>query len=326
MHRMKGLLISAIVAISILLSPISSFAQSWPQRTVRVIVPLAPGSSPDIAARVFAERLSARRGQAFVVENIPGADGLTGTAAFAAARDDHSLLFAPAAPMSAYPLLHTKLPYDPARDIVPVVAVTDTSGAIAVSASLPVTTLAEFVEYARSRPGQLNWATGGGAFPILISGLLRVAKLDLTQVPYRNQNLALQDLAESRIQMFATAMAVLSPLAQAGKIRVLAVTNKTRSPLWPEIPTIAESGYPDFTFDGLIGVFAPGSMPDDRRQLISAEIREIVADQTVAQRLRAAAQIVRQSTPAEFDAAIQEQRSKLAAILQTVGKPMHQQQ
>jgi len=283
-----------------------------------MIVPFPAGSSPDIAARVFGERLSTRWRQAIVVENIPGAEGLTGTAAFAHAHDDHSLLCSPAAPMAVYPLVHEKLPYDVARDIIPLVAVTDTAGAIAVPASLPITSLMEFVKHARSRPGQLNWATGGGAFPILMSGFLKAASLDLTQVPYRNQNLALQDLAEGRIQIFATAMTVLAPLAQAGKIRVLVVTNKTRSPLWPEILTISEAGYPDFTFDGLIGVFAPGGTPDERRQRIAAEIREIAANEAVVQRLRATGQIVRQGTPAEFAAAIEEQRSRLAAIIQTV--------
>jgi tripartite-type tricarboxylate transporter receptor subunit TctC len=321
MYGMKCLLITAVASMSILPFLPSSLAESWPQRTVRTIVPFPPGSSPDIAARVFAERLAARWKQAVVVENMPGADGLTGTAAFANARDDHSLLFSPAAPIAAYSLIHEKLPYDPARDIVPVVAVTDTSGAIAVPASLPIATLMEFVKHAQSRPGQLNWATGGGAFPILLSGFLKAANLDLTQVPYRNQNLALQDLIEGRIQLFATAMTVLSPLAQARKIRVLAITNKARSPLWPDVPTIAEAGYPDFTFDGLIGVFAPAGTPDERRQRIMAEAREIAADKSVAQRLRATGQIVRQSTTAEFEAAIQEQRTKLAAIIQIVGKP-----
>lgn len=202
-------LVGALAVANILPFATSPLAEPWPQRTVRAIVPFPPGSSPDIAARVFGERLGMRWSQAFVVENTPGADGFTGTATFATARDDHSLLFAPAAPVSAYPLIHDKLPYEPARDVVPVVAVTDTSGAIAVPASLPVATLSEFVSYANSRPNQLNWATGGGAFPILISGLLKVAKLDLTQVPYRSQNVALQDLAEGRIQMFATPMTVL---------------------------------------------------------------------------------------------------------------------
>ena len=163
--------------------------------------------------------------------------------------------------MAVYPLVHEKLSYDAARDIVPVGAITNTFGAIAVPASLPDRDFEGICRICARPARQLNWATGGGAFPVLISGLLKAAGLDMTQVPYRNQNLALQDLAEARIQIFATAMTVLSPLTQAGKIRVLAVTNKASSALWPDIVTIAEAGYPDFTFDGLIGVFAPGGMP-----------------------------------------------------------------
>ncbi|HEY7247008.1 MAG TPA: tripartite tricarboxylate transporter substrate binding protein [Xanthobacteraceae bacterium] len=318
-RRHRGICAAAIIAVLHSSSP--SDAQPWPQRTVRAIVPFPPGSSPDIVARVFAERLAARWGQAVVVENLPGAEGFTGTTTFAAARDDHALLFAPAAPIAVYPLLHEKLSYDPARDIVPVAAITNTFGAIAVPASLQAATLPELVEYARARPGKLNWATGGGAFPVLMSGFVKAAGLEITQVPYRNQNLALQDLAEARIQVVATAMTVLSPLAQAGKIRVLTVTNKARSALWPDIPTVAESGYPDFTFEGLIGVFAPGGTPDDRRNRISIEIRQIAAGEAVDQRLRATGQLLRPSAPSEFTAAIEEQRSKLAAIIRIVGKP-----
>jgi tripartite-type tricarboxylate transporter receptor subunit TctC len=322
MLGMKRLFLLCMLTVAgVLMLTTWSVAQSWPQRTVRAIVPFPPGSSPDIAARVFAERLGTRWAHAVIVENVSGADGLTGTAAFAAARDDHTLLFAPAAPIAVYPLLHEKLPYDPARDLIPVGAITNTFGAIAVPASLQAVTLPEFVEYARSRPGKLNWATGGGAFPVLISGFLKSASLDMTQVPYRNQNLALQDLAEGRIHVFATAMTALSPLTQAGKVRILTVTNKARSALWPDTPTIAESGYPEFTFEGLIGVFAPGGTPDHRRNRITAEIGEIAGDQAVDQRLRATGQLVRQSTSAEFTAAIEEQRSMLAAMIRIAGKP-----
>ncbi len=320
MKRQTKICAVAIVA-ALAFSTTPSYAQPWPQRSVRVIVPFAPGSSPDVAARIFAEQLGVRWGKAVVVENLPGADGLVATAAFAAAQDDHILLFSPAAPITVYPLVQEKLSYDPVRDMLPISAVAETFGAISVPASLPVTTLSELVEYVRSRPGKLNWATAGGAFPILISGLMKLAELDMTHVPYRNQNLAIQDLAEGRIQLFATAMTALLPLAQAGKIRVVAVTNKKRSPLWPDIPTVTESGYPDLAFDGLIGVFAPRGTPDDRRERISADIRAIAADQVVAKRLGATGQIVRGSTPAEFTAAIEEQRSRISAIVQLIGKP-----
>jgi len=314
--------VRAIVFLAgLLLSTTPSFAQLWPQRSVRLIVPIAAGSSPDVAARVFAEHLATRWGKAVVVENRPGADGLTGTATFAAAQDDHSLLFTGAAPIAVYPFVQEKLSYDPERDVLPVSIAVETFGTISVPILLPITSLSELARFARSRPGQLNWATGGGAFPILMAGFAKSAGLEMAHVPYRDQNLALQDMAEGRIHVFATAMTAALPLVQAGKIRVLAVTNKRRSPLWPEIPTATESGYPDLAFDGLLGLFSPRNTPDDRRERIASHIRDIAADPAVTERLGATGQIVRASTPTEFTTAIEEQRSKISAIVQLVGKP-----
>jgi tripartite-type tricarboxylate transporter receptor subunit TctC len=246
---------------------------------------------------------------------------LIGTTAFVAARDDHVFLFSFAAPVTVYPAIQDNLSYDPGRDLLPVSVIVETFGTIAVPASLPVTTLSELVNYARVRPGQLNWATGGGAFPILMAGFIKSAGLDMAQVSYRNQNLALQDLAEGRIQVFATAMTPVLPLVQAGKIRVLAVTNKQRSSLWPDTPTSTQAGYHILAFEGLIGLFAPRGTPDDRRERVSAEIREIAADPAIQARLGAAGQIVRASTPAEFASAIEDQRFKIANIIKLTGKP-----
>ena len=318
--RHSGMCAAPVVA-ALVLCAAPSDAQPWPQRPVRVMVPIAPGSSPDVAARVFGERLGARWGKTVVVENRPGSDGLTGTAAFAAAQDDHALLFSPAAPLTVYPEIQDKLSYDPGRDVLPVSVAVETFGTVVVPASLPVTTLSELESFARARPGQLNWATGGGAFPILMAGFVKSAGLEMAQVPYRDQNIAIQDLAEGRLQVFATAMTVVLPLVQAGKVRVLAVTNKTRSPLWPDTPTAAQAGYPVLRFEGLIGVFASRDTPADRRQRIADDIRAVAADQEVAKRLGAAGQIVSGSTPAEFATAIEEQRSNIAGIIRLIGKP-----
>ena len=296
-------------------------AEPWPHRPVRIMVPTAAGSSPDIAARVFAERLGASWGQPVVVDNRPGADGLVGTAAFAAARDDHVLLVSFAAPITVYPVLQDKLSYDPVRDVIPVSALAETFGAISVPSLLPVATLSDLVGYTRSRPGQLNWTTGGGAFPILFAGFVEAAGLDMTQVPYRDQNLAVQDVAEGRLQVIATPMTAVLPLVHARKIRVVVVTNHRRSPFWPDIPTSRESGYPDLAFEGLIGVFAPRGTPDDRREKMSADIRAIAVEPSVAQRLGATGQVVRGNTPAEFATAIEEQRAQIAAIVRRTGKP-----
>jgi tripartite-type tricarboxylate transporter receptor subunit TctC len=309
------------LAVALALSATPSGAQPWPQRAVRIVVPIGPGSSPDVAARVFAERLSVRWGQPVIVENRPGADGLIGTAAFAAAQDDHALLFSFAAPLTVYPVIQDKLSYDPVRDLLPISIAVETFGTISVPVSLPIATLAELVGFARSRPGQLNWATGGGAFPILLAGFMKSTGLEATQVSYRDQNLAVSDTAEGRIHVFATAMTAILPLVEQGKIRVLAVTNTKRAPLWPEVLTATESGYPDLTFEGLIGIFAPRGTPDERREHISAEIRAIAADPSVAKRLGASGQVVRGSTPAEFAAAIEEQRGKIAATVGRTRKP-----
>lgn len=295
-------------------------AQAWPQRPVRMIVPIGPGSSPDVAARVFAEQLAVRWGQSVIVENRPGADGLIGTAAFVALQDDHALLFSFAAPLTVYPAIQDKLAYDPVRDLLPISIAVETFGTISVPVSLPVATLAELTSFARARPGQLNWATGGGAFPILMAGFMKSAGLEITQITYRDQNLAVTDTAEGRIHVLATAMTAILPLVEAGRIRVLAVTNNERSPLWPDVSTATESGYPELAFEGLIGAFAPRGTPDDRRERISAQIRAIASDPSVAKRLGAVGQIVRGSTPAEFAAAIDEQRSKIAAIVGRIKK------
>lgn len=323
MRRVKGQIgiCATAVVTALLFSMASSLAQPWPQRPLRMIVPIAPGSSPDVAARLFGEQLGIRLGKAVIVENRPGADGLIGTAAFAAAHDDHVLLFSFAAPLSVYPVIQEKLSYDPIRDVLPVSVAVETFGTISVPASLPVTTLRELVEFARARPGQLNWSTGGGAFPILVAGFIKAAGLQMAHVPYANQNLAIQDLAEGRIHVFATPMTAVMPLAQAGKLRVLAVTNKTRSPVWQKIPTVKEAGYPELAFEGLIGLFAPRDTPGDRRERIASEIRAIAADPAVATRLGATGQIVRGSTPAEFAAEIDDQRSRISAAVNLVGQP-----
>jgi tripartite-type tricarboxylate transporter receptor subunit TctC len=298
-----------------------SIAETWPQRPVRMIVPIASGSSPDVAARVFADRLAARWGHPVVIDNRPGADGLIGTAAFAAASDDHLLLFSFAAPVTVYPFIQEKLSYDPVRDIVPISAATETFGTISVAGAVPATTLSELVALARSHPGELNWASGGGAFPVLLQGFAQSAGLVMVQVPYRDQNLAIRDTAEARIQVIATPLTAILPLAGAGKLRILAVTNRKRSPLASHIPTAAEAGYPDLTFEGLVGLFGPRDLPEARRERISQDMRAVAADSEIVQRLAGTGQIVHASTPAAFASAIAEQRATIESIVRRLGKP-----
>jgi len=254
-----------------------------------------------------------------VVENRPGADGLIGTAAFVNLRDDHVLMFSAAAPISVLPVLQSKLPYDPARDVVPISSTADTFGAVAISASLQVESLPALVALARSRPGQLNYHAVAGAFPILFAGFAKSAGIKMAYVSYRETNAAVLDLAEGRIQVMLGTLPPLLPQVNAGKVRLVAVTNKTRAPIMPTVPVVSQAGYPALTYESIAGFFGPRDMPAERRDRISADVRAVAAENAVGERLAVVGQVARGSTPAEFAAAIEEQRIRISSIATLVG-------
>jgi tripartite-type tricarboxylate transporter receptor subunit TctC len=240
-----------ILAFALVLSATPSPAQTWPQRPVKFLVTLGPGSGIDIGTRLLADGLSKRWGQPVVVENRPGGDGLVAISAMIAAQDDHVLLASPTSSFTAHPFVYKNLPYKP-EDLQPIARVSNTIIVIAVPADLPVQSLAELVALARAQPGKLNWAGTTGAIDFLVAGFLRYAGLSLSKVPYRNQVEAANDLAAGRIQFNETAYAIVRPQLQAGKVKLLAVTNSVRAPVLPDVPTVTEAGYPDLALDGLV--------------------------------------------------------------------------
>jgi len=288
-------------------------AQAWPQRTVKFILPLGPGSGSDIGGRLFADRLAARWGKPVVVENRPGGDGFVAINAFIGAHDDHTVLFAPTSTFTAHAILHSKVPYDRA-DMVPIARITNTLIALSVSEALKVRTVKELVERARAEPGKLNRASITGALDLVLAGFLKGLNLDVAKVPYRDPVQAVTDLAENRIQVYTAALAIVQSQLQAGSIRAVAMTNHRRAPAAPDIPTAAEAGYPALEFDGLVGLFGPRSMAPAVRERIAADIREVAADPFIEPRLTATGQILNPGSAAEFGAAIDEQTAKLAAI------------
>jgi tripartite-type tricarboxylate transporter receptor subunit TctC len=183
-----------------------SNAEPWPQRTVRIILPLPPGGATDAAARLFAQGLSTRWGQPVIVENRLGGDGIPGVMGLLGARDNHTLLLSFAGIITINPLVHAKLPYDPASDLVPIVSVVDNFFAIAVSERLKVASLDEFVKLARAQPGKLNWAATSGLPDYIFAALQKSAGLNLAQVSYRDFAPALQDLGEGRIDVAVTGL------------------------------------------------------------------------------------------------------------------------
>ena len=227
-----------------------SLAQAWPQRTVKLIVPLPPGTGTDVAGRLLAERLAERWGQPVVVENKQGGDGIPAVTAFLSAHDTHTLLLSFAGIITINPLLHERLPYDPAADLVPLVQISDNFLSVAASASLKVDSLADFIRLARGQPGKLNWAATPGLPYYVVLALEQAAGIDMVPVGYREFAPALQDLATGRLHVAATGVPPLLPHHQAGTAKILFVTNYERSPQVPEVPTASEAGYPNLTFEG----------------------------------------------------------------------------
>jgi len=294
-------------------------AETWPQRPVKFLLPLGAGSGVDIGARLLADRLSTRWGQPVVVENRPGGDALVAISAFVSAHDDHVLLATPTSSFTAHPYLHDNLPYK-SSDLLAIARVSNTIITLAVPTSLNVGSLADLVALARAQPGKLNWAGVTGALDFLFAGFLQHAGLNMTKVPYRNPVEAANDLAEGRVQAYLSALAIVRPQIEAGKIKPLAVTNKVRAPTAPDVPTVKEAGYPDLTLDGLVGFFGPPEMSNALRERIAADIGAVVAaDPTIGQRLSATGQIPNVGGPTEFAAASEEQRAQIAALAKELG-------
>jgi tripartite-type tricarboxylate transporter receptor subunit TctC len=294
-----------------------STAQTWPQRTVKFIVTLGPGSGVDLGTRLIADRLSRRWGQPVVVENRPGGDGLVAISAFVAANDDHVLLAAPSGSFTAHPFTYKNLPYKPA-DLAPIARVSNTIVVMAAPASLEAKSLADLVAMVRTQPGKLNWAGTTSSNEFLFGAFLKNSGLAMSKVPYRNLVEAANDLATGRLELNITAFAIVRPHVQAGKVKLLAVTNTTRAAVVPDVPTASEAGYPQLALDGLVGFFGPPSMPANVREAIAADVREAM-DATVVERLNATGQIPHFGGPAEFATDIAQQRARLGAAAKDLG-------
>jgi tripartite-type tricarboxylate transporter receptor subunit TctC len=316
--RFVALAASLVLALA-LPSRAQTLVQNWPQRTVRIILPLPPGAGADFAARLFAERLSARWGRPVIVENRQGADGIPAVSAFVAAHDNHTLLLSFGGVITINPLLYDKLPYDPARDLVRISPVTNTFLAIAATQSLQVDTIEGMMGAIRAQPGKLNWAATPGLPLYAFDALLKSNNLDMTQVAYRDFTPALQDFGQGRIHVAATSIVPLLTQAKTSNAKILAVLNRERFPMAPQVPTIREAGHPELTLDAIVGVYGWRDIPTELKERISADIRAVGADPDIGAKLIAGGSTVTTGTPAEFAAAIEEQRAKVVKFAALIG-------
>src|ERR1700689_4519933 len=308
-----ALALMAVAAVTFM----ASAETKWPTRPVRFILPLGAGSGSDIGARLLADRLAQRWDQPVIVENRPGGDAIVAINALVTAHDDHVLLFSPTSSFTAHVYLHDNLPYQPS-DLVPITRVSNTIITISVPASSNVNSLQELAAMARAEPGKLNWAGVTGALDFVFAGWLKQEGLNINKVPYRNPVDAANDLAEGRVQVYEAALAIVRPQMQAGKIRLLAVTNTVHAPTLPNLPPVAEAGYPALTLDGLVGLCGPPGMPLELRQRSTADIRAVV-DPTIEDRLTTTGQLTNIGGPEEFGKSIDEKRPKKADFAKKLG-------
>jgi tripartite-type tricarboxylate transporter receptor subunit TctC len=320
MMMLRFLLILAVALVAELTAAGRATAQPFPSRPVKFILPFGPGSGADITTRMLSDRLAQRWGRPVIIENRPGGDGMIAINTFIAANDEHTLLYVPVGTFAVHPYAHEKLSYNADRDLMPVANVTTLVLSAAIPGLLKPNTLREFVDFIRSEPGKHNAAAAPGNSDFLLQGFLRGNDLDMAKVPYKDIMQGPGDLAEARIQLLMSSLAIVTPLKHAGKVKVLAVTSRKRAPSMPDVPTVAEAGFPALELESMSGIFAPPGMPMATRQRIADDVRAVLdSDPSIGQRLSATGQVVDVRGPSDFAAGIKELRDKLAAIAKLVG-------
>jgi tripartite-type tricarboxylate transporter receptor subunit TctC len=273
-----------LVAAVTLLCAGAALAQAWPSRPIRLVVPFAAGSATDSAGRLFAQALGERLGQAVVVENKAGANGQIAAIAVAgSAPDGYTLFMTTNSTHSANPHLVRNLGYDPVRDFVPIARVGMLPFMLVVHPGLPAQTTAEFLAYAKARPGELSYGTASTASMVGAETLNAMAGLKLEKVGYKSSPQAILDLAAGRLQVMVSDFTTAMPHVRSGKLRVLAVTTATRSALLPEVPAIAES-LPGFDMTSWNGIFAPAHTPPDIVARVEKESLRVLADRELQSR------------------------------------------
>jgi tripartite-type tricarboxylate transporter receptor subunit TctC len=285
-----------------------ALAADYPSKAIKFVVPYAPGGGADSVARIVAKKVSENIGQPIVIENKGGAGSIVGTDIVAKAEPDgYTLLLGQSGPISINPAVYKNLPYDPVKDFTPITMTTAYPYILVVNAELPAKTLQEFVALAKSKPGAMNYgSTGVGAANHLVAELFNSKSgLKMTHVPYRGTALAVGDLLGGQLTMvFGDPISVLAHI-KSGKLRALAVTSLERSPIAPEVPTVAESGYPGFEALAWHGILAPARTPQAIVKKLNEEIAKALGDPETKTLLVNQAMQTVGSTPEEFAAFIQ---------------------
>ena len=316
----RAFLLSLLAALGA--TPCAAFAQAYPTKAVRLIVPFPPGGAVDILGRAIATRLTEQLGQQVVIENRAGAGGaLGGEMAAKAAADGYTLLMGSTTTMSINQYLYTKLPYDPARDFVPVTLVAFVPHVLVAGPAAPAQTLRDFIAYAKANPGKVNYASAGNGTPHHIAGEMfkQMAGIDMVHVPYTGTGPALTDLVGVQVSFMSVEILAAMPMVSAGKLHALGIATAQRNPGAPNLPTVAEAGLPGFEVTSWYGVLAPAGTPREVTARLSAEIARIVASADFRERLAALGATPVGNSPDEFGIFMRRESAKWEKAVKASG-------
>lgn len=318
-----GLRVVALAALGVSCSTVQGAAgDGYPVRPVRLIIPFSAGGAADVPGRIFADRLGAALGQPLVVENRPGAGSTIGAEAAARAAPDGYTLFMISNTHFVSAALHKKLAYDSLNDFTPVSQITSAPNVLIVHPSLPAKNVKELIALAKSRPGQINYASSGNGSTQHLTGALfaKMAGISMTHIPYRGSGPVTADLLAGQVQVGFPGIAGMLPHIKSGKLRALGVTGVRRSPELPGVPTIAEAGVKGYEMVAWFGVAGPKSLPRDIQIKLHGDLLRVLKTPEMQERMRTAGQeVAYQERPEQFFDFMKVEAAKWAKVVQDSG-------
>jgi tripartite-type tricarboxylate transporter receptor subunit TctC len=314
--------VALLTAVVLASAPVHAQTADYPSKVIKIIVPFTAGSATDIMARIVGERLTASMGQPVVIENRPGAGGTLGAAQVAKSEPDGYTLLVVSTGHVVNPALYGNLPYDTVADFAGVTPLASLPNMLVVAANSPFKTMAEMIAAAKAKPGQLNYASAGvgSATHVNAEKFRALTGTQITHIPFKGTPETIVEVSSGRVDLMFTPVLASLPSIRENRMRALAVSTAKRSSALPDVPTVAEAGLPGFVFDFWIGLLAPAKTPRPIVNKLNAEVRKVLAQPDVLERLSKLGAEPMPMTPERFDGYVKEEFNTLGAIMKAAPK------